>query len=205
MIYISIIDARKFCDEKKLNEALMKSSKHRLEKYNLYKVDEAKRQCIAATYLLDKMLSRYNLNEKDMEYEIGKSGKPYFKNHKSIYFNISHSKNLVMVAFSNIEVGCDIQLVKDVSKELYDITLSDEQKEIVLRVIDNQKRNEQFFKYWVMKETILKRDGIGLIDNMKEISDEKIYINKIILKDINEEYLYSVSNGKNEEIKIVNM
>ena len=47
-----------------------------------------------------------------IEDEIVYDGKrPYFKNNK-IYFSISHSENLVVVAFDNEPVGVDVEFIK---------------------------------------------------------------------------------------------
>ncbi len=105
-------------------EIISNSSKFRIDKYNAINSKEVKKEILAATYLIDKHLRKYGLREKDMEYMIGKNGKPSFENHPEINFSISHSKDLVLVAFSDIEVGCDMQIVKNIDSNIFDKVLA---------------------------------------------------------------------------------
>ena len=105
-------------------EIISNSSKFRIDKYNAINSKEVKKEILAATYLIDKHLRKYGLREKDMEYMIGKNGKPSFENHPEINFSISHSKDLVLVSFSDIEIGCDMQIVKNIDSNIFDKVLS---------------------------------------------------------------------------------
>lgn len=203
MVNLCIIDARNFFDEYLTKEALNNISKFRKTKYDAFRNDEAKRLCLAASVAVDKCLTKYGLREKDMEYELGKAGKPYFKNHKEIFFNISHSKNLAMVAFSKKEVGCDIQVVKNSSEELYNIVLSNDEKNYLFSINDGVKRNAEFYKLWAIKEAKLKYEGTGLRDSLIDVQDNNAYVKELILKDANELYYISVNTGCNEEINII--
>ncbi|MBR1844766.1 MAG: 4'-phosphopantetheinyl transferase superfamily protein, partial [Lachnospiraceae bacterium] len=137
--------------------------------------------------LIDKHLRKYGLREKDMEYMIGKNGKPSFENHPEINFSISHSKDLVLVAFSDIEIGCDIQIVKNIDSNIFDKVLSGDEKNNVCTTINdgltdnnNELQLEKFFYYWVQKETILKRDGSGLKDDISKIYDTYGVVKKLM-------------------------
>ncbi len=168
-------------------EIISNSSKFRIDKYNAINSKEVKKEILAATYLIDKHLRKYGLREKDMEYMIGKNGKPSFENHPEINFSISHSKDLVLVAFSDIEIGCDIQIVKNIDSNIFDKVLSGDEKNNVCTTINdgladnnNELQLEKFFYYWVQKETILKRDGSGLKDDISKIYDTYGVVKKLM-------------------------
>lgn len=64
---------------------------------------------VGAAALLDAGLREFGLRERDMTYDRSEHGKPFFLNAPDIHFNISHSASKVAVAFSDREVGCDIE------------------------------------------------------------------------------------------------
>lgn len=131
MKMFATIDIKKFEDKTFLNETLANISKFRREKYDAINNHIGKFQVLANTYLLDKCLNELGLNEKDMEYTIEKNGKLKFTNVPNIHFNLSHSKNMSLAVVSDKPVGCDIQFIDKVDEKLYDLVLSDTEKEYV--------------------------------------------------------------------------
>ena len=188
MITLYITTIEKVKDNNIFEHILSNASNYSKEKYLSYKSEQARFECIAATYLIDEYLKTQKLNEKDMEYGVTEKGKPYFKNNKDIYFSISHSKNLVGVAFSDKEVGFDIQVVKRVTDNLFKRVLSEEELAAVgaklceptVGASSKSPIESIFFYNWVKKEAILKRDGTGLVNDMINIHDEYGIVKKII-------------------------
>ena len=205
MIILYTIDVRKFLDKKIFNDTYNSASNFRKEKYDVLKNDLVRLQSIAATYLLKQGLKKYDIDEKNIEYRLGKAGKPYFKNHEEIFFNISHSQNISMVAFSDREVGCDIQVVKNNSSELYDLTLSESEKKKLLNINNLTLRNEEFFKFWAIKEAIIKRDGTGLMNSLTDVFDSYGYIEKKIIIADNEIYYICVNNGIVDKVDMISL
>ena len=190
-----------------VDNIVLNLSTYRKEKYLALKSEEMKLQSIAAAYLIDEHLKTLNLREKDMDYVISKAGKPYFKNHRDIYFSISHSKNIVGVAFSDKEVGLDIQVVRDINENIFDRVLS---KSEISEVFKGNEENdlskpnlEKFFEYWVIKEAILKREATGLRDDIADIKNDYGVVRKF--KEDNDTYFICVNNkiDSNYVIKLV--
>lgn len=99
--------------------------------------------------------------------EKGAYGKPYFKEYKDLYFNISHSGEYACCAVSSVPCGLDIQEVRPLkSKRLTERTMSlQQQKEIW----SAEMPEREFCKYWSMKESFLKLTGEGIIKDMRDI------------------------------------
>ena len=200
MLIFHTVDIRIFNDNNTLNEAIKNSSKFRLTKYNGINNEVGKLQVIANTYLLNKCLNEVGLFEKNMEYEIGKFGKPRFTNISGIHFNLSHSKNMALAVISDENVGCDIQFIDKVDMNLIDKVLSNEEKEYLLNKDDYAYNDcklsidEKFYRLWVMKEAILKKEGIGLNTNLKSIHSDKVYFEKRKINTNNdtEEYVLAI-------------
>ena len=75
------------------------------------KVDsDSKKRSLLALHLVSKHL---NIDVKSISY---RKNIPYVK---GFYFSISHSDELVCVAFSNAKIGVDIEKIKPVDKSVY--------------------------------------------------------------------------------------
>lgn len=130
-------------------------SSYRQSRVNSYKQESDKMLCLAATLLLDKALAEFGLRERDMDYCFNEHGKPYFKNKPDLFFSLSHSGNYAMAAVSNKEIGCDIQLIKDMDIRLSKRFFAEDENEYIKNIND-------FFRVWTLKESFIKLTGRGL-------------------------------------------
>ena len=124
-------------------------------------------QCLGAGLLLNKVLSRYGISS-ELVY-VDSNGKPIVD---GIYFNLSHSGDLVICAVSEKTVGCDIEKIKDAPKQVAERSFSEEEREH-LKTYSGYEYNREFFRIWTRKESYLKMTGAGLRVplNMLEIKD----------------------------------
>ena len=90
-------------------------------------------------------------------------GKPYLADPQpAVHFNVSHSGDLVLVAFGNRPVGVDIELQRadiDLAGIASTCFSPVERRDIFIAPADAQAR---FFRYWTCKEAWIKADGRGL-------------------------------------------
>lgn len=76
------------------------------------------------------------------------AGKPFFPDYPDIHFSISHSKNFVICALSDNDVGVDVQFERRVSPLLEK------------RVCDQSELSvASFFSLWSLKESYIKLIG----------------------------------------------
>ncbi len=124
-----------------------------------------KKQYLISRAILRILLGRYlDMPPKKIEFSYGIWGKPSLVNNQSLYFNISHAKDCVVVALSpHNEVGIDIEFI-DIKTEtdiiIKSLVQSISEKEYWER-IKKEERNEFFFRFWVCKEAYLKALGTG--------------------------------------------
>jgi len=101
-----------------------------------------------------------------------KFGKPYYKSisgKQDIEFNISHSGEMILVAFSrDAKIGVDIQEIIDCSEYLEIARSFFEPEEV--KNIEESNSKELFFQYWSAKEAYLKAIGVGLLKGMSFFS-----------------------------------
>ncbi len=151
-----------------------------ISKYNDIQMKEMSNK--AWSYLFQILKQDFNIevNQNDIIYN--EYNKPYIKDNP-IYFNISHSKDIIAIIISDCECGIDIEYIdyqKDVEKLALKIMNNTEIKHFN-KVINKHK---YFYKIWTKKETYFKIKGTGIdfkdlteYINLKNIKSY-IYINK---------------------------
>ena len=117
---------------------------------------------LGAAALLDLGLAEFGLCEKDMSYGRTEHGKPFFKNAPDVHFSISHSSSKVAVAFSDREVGCDIEEVAEIDLAVAERFFSPAEYEAIMQKEGSDVRLKEFFRYWTLKESYMKAIGMGM-------------------------------------------
>ena len=107
----------------------------------------------------------------DMKFEVGEFGKPFLVSHKDVYFNISHSGNIVVCAVHDKPVGIDIQKMNDVNFESIAKRVFTKNEQDVFFSTPQETQKEQFYKTWTAKESYIKFLGTGVRDLEKEIDE----------------------------------
>lgn len=170
-------------------------SKIRQEKIDFYRFEKDKKLSAGAYLLLKKLLSEENIT--DPIFKTGKYGKAYISNHENIHFNLSHSGKMVLCAISDREVGVDVEYIDpiidlNIARHYF---FNSEYENIM-----NAKNNpDEFFKYWVLKESYMKYTGLGM--NLKLDSFEIMIEDEIRLKN-NSKIKFNLFEIKNYKIGI---
>lgn len=113
-------------------------------------------------YLLEGYLkcSDYRLEKTDQ-------GKPFLPEFPEFHFNVTHSKNLIMVALSQGRVGVDLERMRNLDVVRVAQRFFSPQELLFLQKKNREKNQETFFKLWTAKEAALKADGGGIALGMK--------------------------------------
>lgn len=138
---------------------------------------------IGATALIDTGLRSFGLREKDMIYSYGVNGKPFFKNAPDIHFSIAHSSTKVAVAFSDKEVGCDIEKITTFDMDVAKSFFSDREYLRIMSIPAPEDRNVEFFRYWTLKESYMKAIGQGLSLPSKSFTISRLETGYVCLDD----------------------
>ena len=83
------------------------------------------------------------------EIALSKSGKPYFPEHPSVHFNLSHTKGAVLVGLSDESLGVDIERIRPVGRR-------------IMERLVHADTEQAFFESWVRWEARSKRSGKGI-------------------------------------------
>ena len=180
-------------------------SDKRKEKIDFYRFDKDKKLSCAAYLLLQKVLEEENI--KNPEFEIGKYGKAYISNYEDIYFNLSHSGKIVCCAISDMEIGVDVEY-NDPKIDL-NIAKNYFYNSEYENIMKSDNPSNEFFKYWVLKESYMKYTGLGFnldLDSFEIIIDDDIKLKndnaiKFNLFNIGEYKLASAGHFKTRNIE----
>ena len=170
--------------------------KDRQDKIDFFRFEKDKKLSAGAYLLLKKLLLEKNITNP--LFKIEKYGKAYISNFENIYFNLSHSGKMVLCAISDREVGVDIEYID------HEIDLSIAQHYFYNKeyesIMNSQNPADEFFKYWVLKESYMKYTGLGM--NLKLDSFEIKIEDKIELKNDDEGLKFNLFNLENYKIGI---
>ncbi|MCI9136112.1 MAG: 4'-phosphopantetheinyl transferase superfamily protein [Lachnospiraceae bacterium] len=156
-----LMHTKELKDESHFDEHYKSLSIARRKKVDSYMRLEDKRLSLAAGILMKKGLENYGLQEREAVVAYGENGKPYLPEHPSIHFNLSHSGEMVLAVFAEVEAGCDIEKMQDADMELAKRFFSSGEYQYIAGQPEGKKRREAFYRLWTLKESFTKAAGTG--------------------------------------------
>lgn len=150
-------------------------SKDEVERAMRFVFEKDRNHYITGRGLLRSILGSYlRTDPTQIGFVYGQYGKPALKtgqDYKTLEFNLSHSKDLVVYAFTwNRQLGVDVEYVKpmpdmdDFSERYYSA-----RETVFLNSLAGAQKESVFFKLWTSKEAFLKANGSGLTEPLNEV------------------------------------
>lgn len=149
-------------DLDRLTQLLTDDERRRADRFRFPRDRE---RFMAARGRLRLILSRYAQRDpKDFRFTVGQYGKPDLVDGGDLRFNVSHSHQLALYAFTRQrEVGVDIEFIRpdfgtlDIAENYFSpIELA------ALRALPTDMHTDAFFTCWTRKEAYIKARGEGL-------------------------------------------
>lgn len=135
----------------------------RIERIDKCRTQFGRKQLICTGLLIKRVFDLHSVSPKEIVYE--KNGKPYLKNRKDFYFNVSNSGKYAVIAVAVVPVGIDIQKSVGFRKKLAERICSEEE---INRLGDTLKTKMNLV--WAVKEAYTKLTGTGISVDLKTIS-----------------------------------
>ena len=154
-----------------------------IAKVERYRVPSSQVQALYVRNYLRKVLSSYSdLMPEAWRFEYGEKGKPSLVAEQQLKtglnFNISHSKEHLLIAVCQIE-GKQVQLGVDIEHARSSTNIDSimkhyfSDKELAdLLELSKEEQRERFFDLWALKESYIKATGHGLATSLRSFSFE---------------------------------
>ncbi len=157
MIRIYQADSDQVRKDKALNNLLRVLPEKMHERANRYKFERDAYNFVLGRLLLKIGLEEHGKIDQFEHIEYKESGKPFLKD---VFFNISHTDNLVVCALSTDgDIGIDIEKVKQVKLDDFDAWFT---KKEWAEINNSPSPFQKFYWYWTRKESIIKALGVNL-------------------------------------------
>jgi 4'-phosphopantetheinyl transferase len=187
--------------QSQIDEFVIILSPDELAKANRFKFNKHRSNYITARYYLRILTGKYTeAKPEEIVFQYTDKDKPYLNiKTKNLKFNLAHSGNRCVYAFTNIhELGIDIERKREIpdAREIcHRFFSTDEIND--LNKVDEDQVSETFLLCWTRKEAFIKAVGEGL---SYPLADFTVSLNKdkpvvrSILKDQNEVKFWKMFN-----------
>lgn len=115
------------------------------------------------------------LDPFQLEFDYNEHEKPSLKNYPKAHFNISHSGDYVVVAFSDCPVGIDIEKNKGNRLKVAKRFFTREELDDLFALAEEKEQIEYFYQLWTLKESYMKTIGKGISMSLSSFSFRKFY------------------------------
>ena len=181
------------CSEQEVTRLLSIVSPQRREQALRYTHTFGQFCCLKSYEMLTALLAStpYTLHPTP-SFLYNEHGAPYLEN--GPYFSISHCKQGIAVAVSEVPIGIDIEAIRPLNESLVRKTMNSKEQAEILSSLSPEIA---FIRLWTQKEAYVKMQGTGIIADMhgilcdardvqwEEMLDvEKKYICTLCKKDI---------------------
>jgi 4'-phosphopantetheinyl transferase len=200
-VHIWNIDLDKINKQKKLFKKIL--SNDELIRANKFHFEVDEERFISGKGLLRLLISAYTgISPNIISFTFNNFGKPELskeQNNYNLNFNMSHSKNMLCLAFvKNQTIGIDIEVMKPINDHLEIANRYFSNSEIEqLNSFSDDKVLEGFYTCWTSKEAVIKLLGEGLSFPLKDFDVRLKSIN------IDQTYRYQLRVKNRDEIFFV--
>lgn len=179
----------------RFNKLLSLVSKEKREQIEQFHFDIDKKLSLYSEILTRIIICKtLNIYNNEIIFQKNQYGKPYLSGHTDFHFNVSHTRDAVVIAISNQLVGVDIEKIRTNNMKIAKRFFTESEVAYITKTeVDTDKR---FYEVWTKKEAYIKYLGKGLSIPISsfEVLDDIISKQELTLQ-IND-YIISVCNER---------
>ncbi|WP_026521130.1 4'-phosphopantetheinyl transferase family protein [Butyrivibrio sp. VCB2001] len=140
----------------------------RKRKIDAIKPHRSKLLSLGAGILLDTAMTDAGISS--YEIELLENEKPRIKGMRDVFFNISHSGEVVCLGISDKEIGVDIEKVKHFKESLVNYVFMPQDQDLAKELMESESDKDKVYtRLWTVKESIMKHCGKGISLSPKNI------------------------------------
>ena len=166
-LYIMNIDSLKAPEQ--FEQWYRRMPDFRKRKIDAFKPERSKLQCLGAGILMDRAMADIGIGSYEVTQD--EHEKPHIKGRRDIFFNISHSGDMVILGISDKEIGVDVEKIKHFKDSLVNYVFTKGDKALAKELMDGASDSDKVYtRLWTVKESIMKHSGKGISMEPKSIS-----------------------------------
>ena len=160
LIHLYIADVSPLMNDDLYERVYRSVSCARRQKTDRMRFRKDKMLSLGGEYLLMHACENAGLDYGNLEIQCESGGKPDFAD-PSFHFNISHSGERALCAFSTHVVGCDIQIIRESAMGIASRFFTEEECRLLEKQKTEAEKAECFCRLWTLKESFMKCTGLG--------------------------------------------
>ena len=138
-----------------------KMPEFRKRKIDAFTPEKSKLLSLGAGILLDRAMKDAGIDR--YEIELTEHEKPRIKGHDDVFFNISHSGEVVVCGISGREIGVDVEKIRRFKDSLIDYVFMPQDQELAKELAMSESDMDKVYtRLWTVKESIMKHSGMGI-------------------------------------------
>ena len=122
---------------------------------------DRRRFIVARARLREELAARLGVRPEAVEFAYGDNGKPRLPN-QALQFSVSHCDDVALFAFSQVEVGVDVEAIRPVREaDTIAVQFFSPLEHAGYAALAPRDRLLGFFRVWTRKEAYVKALGVG--------------------------------------------
>ena len=214
MLRVYIADTAALSEESIFWDYMDRVDETRQEKVWQCRNEEDRKRSLLAGYLIQVGMKNWidkggGLQEDaaplSLVYTYGENGKPFLRDYREVCFSLSHSGKYVIGAFSNQEVGIDVQKHRGMRSGMAERFFTEEDNAL-LKHLGAEHAIENFYRIWTVKESYMKLTGEGMRQGLDatvvEPEGEDLRCGRVLRKNEKTKKAYFITSDRLEEYSI---
>jgi len=145
-----------------------------LEKIESFKFMADKQRSLIGHLIVLRFYSKLlNINWKEILFDYNEHDKPSIKGRENHFFNISHSGNQVVAAFSDHNIGIDVEKIKGDRRKIANRFFTSSEIADMKAIENEDEQVKYFYQLWTLKESYMKAIGKGMTLSLSSFAFKK--------------------------------
>jgi 4'-phosphopantetheinyl transferase len=143
-------------------------------KIESFKFPADQQRSLIANLMVRQFYSKQlKINWKEIEFDHNEHDKPSLLKIEENFFNISHSGNQVVAAFSDKELGIDVEKIKGDRRKIAKRFFTPSEIEDLEALENEEEQMHYFYQLWTLKESYMKAIGSGMTMSLSSFAFKK--------------------------------
>ena len=132
---------------------------------------DAYRSLLGEVMVRSWVCTHFDLSNRALRFRTNEYHKPRLENLPDLHFNLSHSGQWIVAAFSPYEIGLDVERMREIKPDDFVSFFTESERQAILSCTQ-ETLIPYFFSLWTLKESYIKATGKGMHQGLDTFSIE---------------------------------